>query len=542
MIDYSTIALRAHQRRALDLALQICGGDTSDLGPGNKCIPVAVVPGGGKSILASVIGHVFLTRGEVDAILWLSPNTTLCAQVADTFKSYSRDFSLTDNLQRWIKTIAKTGQATLALENKRNKKGARCAGSSITNGGLLANLPTVLNWMDGKRVLVIADEVHHFSSFDADNREGDEDDTAQRRRVGAWSDALNKVLDKAAWSVVMTGTMFRNDGLPVAGVRYDDQKRAIVLIRYTRHQALAERALKRIEVNTSDGETEMKFHGYGQVARARLTQAKRTDVSKILGHCIDNNGWRWATIERACSHFDAQYNIRGFRSQMLVICAGVKHAVWAAKKLRERYKNTGVRIVLAHSTMTEDDVKEWGKPDLTLARFRAHTEGDILVTVDMAGEGFDAPWIDHLVLLNKVRSKVKLDQYVNRATRINRQCNLPWEEQWAFIYCPADPGALEFFSEYFSDVGETYSGVPPEMTERIPSDKPPREQRLAGGIPVTFIEGPTQILDAAGSQSIAPEMNRYADELAKKFGLTSLPRKAIIDLINETRRAGERVP
>ena len=280
----------------------------------------------------------------------------------------------------------------------------------------------------------------------------------------------------------------------------------------------------------------MKLSGQDQVVRAQLTQAKRADAGKILKHCIENNGWRWNTIERACVHYDALWQHRGIRSQMLVICDNVKHATWAAKKLVERYKGSGVRVCIAHSKMDQDEVKTWGNPEVTLAKFRAHDGGDILVTVGMAGEGFDAPWIDHLVLLNKIRSKVMLDQYINRATRINRHINLPWEDQWAFVYCPADPAILEFFSEYFSDVGETYKDVPPFVTERIPTDKPARENRLVGGIPVRFMEGPTQILDANGSQVVANEVNALAAGIANKLGIKGVAIKHILDIIEETRR------
>jgi superfamily II DNA or RNA helicase len=541
MVDYNGIRLREHQARALEIAERICGGDLSDLGPGNKCITVAAVPGAGKTILASVVGHVFLSAGEVDGILWLSPNLTLCKQVSGEFRKVCGDaFALSDNLTKWIKSIRNLRQTSLAIEHKPGrgkKKPVLFVGASITNDGLCANLDTILAWMDGKRILVIIDEVHHFSSLTDDNRVEGEEQESQVKRVRAWSSALEKVLNLAAWSVAMTGTMFRNDGLPVAGVRYDENKKAIVLIRYTRHKALAERALKRIEVNTSDGQTEMKIRGQDQVVRAQLTQAQRADAGKILKHCIENNGWRWQTIERACVHYDALYNQRGIRSQMLVICDNVAHAKWAAKKLVERYRSTGVRVCLAHSAMDQEEMRAWGDPEVTLARFRAHDGGDILVTVGMAGEGFDAPWIDHLVLLNRVRSKVMLDQYVNRATRINRHINLPWEDQWAFIYCPADAAILEFFAEYFQDVGESYKDVPPLTTERIPSDKPPRERRLVGGIPVHFSEGPTQILDANGSQVVAQEMNSFAASIASKLGIKGVPLKHIMDIIEEARRA-----
>lgn len=542
MVDYNGIRLREHQARAKAIAERICEGDLRDLGPDNKCITVAAVPGAGKTILASVVGHIFLTHGEIDGILWLSPNLTLCKQVSGEFRKVGGDtFALSDNLTKWVKSIRNAKQTALALEqrhSKGKKKPATFIGASITNDGLCANLDTILAWMDGKRILIIIDEVHHFSSLTEDNRASDDEGPEdQARRVKAWSAALEKVLSLAAWSVAMTGTMFRNDGLPVAGVRYDENKKAIVLVRYTRHQALAERALKRIEVNTSDGQTEMKFRGQDQVVRAQLTQAKRADAGKILKHCIENNGWRWNTIERACAHYDALFHQRAVRTQMLVICDNVSHAKWAAKKLVERYKNTGVQVCLAHSKMDQDEAKEWGEPETTLARFRAHAGGDILVTVGMAGEGFDAPWIDHLVLLNRVRSKVMLDQYINRATRINRHINLPWEDQWAFVYCPADPAILEFFSEYFMDVGETYKDVPPFTSERIPTDRPAREHRLSGGIPVRYVDGPTQILDANGSQVVAQEMNSFAASIANKLGIKGVPIKHILDIIEETRRA-----
>ena len=222
MVDYQGIKLRAHQERALEIARNICKGDLSDIGPDNKCITVAAVPGAGKTILASVIGHVFLTSGEVDGILWFSPNLTLCKQVAGEFRKVCGDaYALTDDLTKWIKSIRNVAQTALALEH---------IGASITNDGLCAHLDTILAWMEGKRILVIIDEVHHFSSLTEDNRvDDDEAQGEQEKRVRAWSAALEKVLALAAWSVAMTGTMFRNDGLPVAGVRYDENKKAIVV-------------------------------------------------------------------------------------------------------------------------------------------------------------------------------------------------------------------------------------------------------------------------------------------------------------------------
>lgn len=87
----------------------------------------------------------------------------------------------------------------------------------------------------------------------------------------------------------------------------------------------------------------------------------------------------------------------------------------------------------------DEAIKEGSLPEseTALGLFR-HRKLDILVTVGKAYEGLDAPGCSHLAFLGRIRSVPWLTQCFARAWRMDYGSGLPYEEQKAYIFAPAD--------------------------------------------------------------------------------------------------------
>jgi superfamily II DNA or RNA helicase len=254
-----------------------------------------------------------------------------------------------------------------------------------------------------ERFLLVLDEPHHLAEDGGPS----------------WVEAVRPLVESATTVLAMSGTLARHDRKPIPFIEYDKERRPVVDIEYTRRDALREQAVLPLEVHFLDG-----------IVRDRYTdQAIATtlaDGSCSLRTALDCDGYQLAFLRRAMADF-VKYRANGYRSQALIVCHTQDAARSAAATVE---RETDLRVVLAISD--ERDAQR------VLRDFRVG-HGDVLVTVSMATEGFDAPDISHLVCLSDIRSTPWLDQCIARATRMNPKCGLPWEQQQAYVYVPDDP-------------------------------------------------------------------------------------------------------
>lgn len=385
--------LRRHQRRAVELASEIISGARKE-----TTVVAEVTPGGGKSLMASLFANALIDAGVIDRVLWVCPRTSLAGQAEEGFPApklgCSRQVRKADNTPPLIRDGA-------------------CG--YVTTYQAIAACPELhRDEMRRARYLVILDEPHHLR-----------DDP----EAAAWTSAIRPVVTGAAHRLLMTGTIGRHDGASIPFMEYaeteDGKKTPTVDIRYTRRDALMERAVLPIDFKWKDGSATY-IHGATQKS-VDISQASDDEVSRVIATMLSRSEYRDDLVRTGMNDWlifrEAEY-----RSTAIVICQSQPMARELAKLIKDEYQ---VQVALAISD----------EPDSlrTISQFRKRTRGDVLVTVGMAYEGLDAPHASHMVVLTATRSVPWLEQAFARVTRVDGKAPIPYERQCAHIYVPDDP-------------------------------------------------------------------------------------------------------
>lgn len=391
--------LRIHQSDLWDHVRQI--RDAKDL----RTILATVTPGGGKSLLP-----VLLVRGLIprlaDRIAWVVPRLALQEQAERAF--------LDPGPREALGHRARIRAAGNELDPARG-----CEGYATTYQAIVADPELHAREFARRRYVLFLDEFHHVE-------EG-----------GRFHEALRLLVDRAALLVLVTGTLERGDGKRIAFLPYREAEAKRVtpdlgdpglhVIRYSRRQALEERAIVPVQFHQADGNAEWEdrdgrqqavdsLAAAGKLAAPALYTALRTEYAEhLLDDCLAS--WR---EERA----------RNPRAKMLVVVSAIEQAARLMDLLKER-RVPALQATSDESAAAADAIRRF-------KRGSGPGAVHVLVTVAMAYEGLDVPPVTHIACLTNIRSRPWIEQMVARATRVDHG-GLPYEGQRAHVFCPDDP-------------------------------------------------------------------------------------------------------
>lgn len=449
----------------------------------------AITPGGGKS-LCPIIGLAALrARGLVDKIAWVVPRLNLASQAEDTFA---------DDLWRGLL------EHDLEIRQNDNEpnptKGTD--GYVTTYQSIVANPDLHAAEMRKHRYFLVLDEFHHLE-------EG-----------GDWHNAIAPVVENAAATFLMSGSLERGDGRRIAYLPYEQDpdskdlyhlKDPERMISYTRAQALADRNILPLAFMHLDGQVSIIEEGEDavttEISRGRDGNTLRLALSSnyafgLLGRCVEDfSRWR---LEKSVT------------SRMLVVAHDIKRAREYTDWLKERQ----LRAAIA----TSDNQK------VALRNIDALKQGtiDILVTVGMAYEGLDVPEISHIACLTLYRTFPWVDQMLNRATR--RNPNIPYDGQMGRIFCPDDPALAAIIQQLVEEQEIIARG-------RQSGDSAPAEKSdIEGGEGAEQKEGPTVESSATSARrsKLDEQGLLFDDERAARVEFK--PRKANRQPVRATER------
>jgi superfamily II DNA or RNA helicase len=143
-------------------------------------------PGAGKTAYALTLAAELLARREVAAITVVTPTEHLKHQ--------------------WAESAARFGIALdSSYRNAQGRASADFAGVAVTYAQVAAHPMLHRQRTEGRRTLVIFDEIHHA---------GD---------AMSWGDAVREAFEPARRRIALTGTPFRSDTNPIPFVTYDEQ-------------------------------------------------------------------------------------------------------------------------------------------------------------------------------------------------------------------------------------------------------------------------------------------------------------------------------
>lgn len=345
---------------------------------------ISAAPGAGKTRPALELARNLLARAEVDRLVVLCPTAPLTRQ--------------------WAVTAAQLGiQLAPDVSDARLRRDFQ--GVSVTYARVAAD-PNAWAATASAGTLLIADEAHHL---------GEE---------LAWGAAFQQAFAHVARRLLLSGTPFRSDAMPIPGISYDADGMAQPDVSYTYAQAVAEGVCRPVAFVTFDGtlswrsgedviESSFETVLSGREASRRYRTAISTELPDGLLRILREADAKLRTLREA-GHREAG---------ALAVAADSSHARQIAKLLAEV---TGRKpLVVLH---TEAGAAR------KLAAFRSSREPWI-VAVNMVSEGVDIPRLRVGVYATAAKTAMIFRQIVGRFVRTLP--GRPPDPSW--LYLPADP-------------------------------------------------------------------------------------------------------
>jgi superfamily II DNA or RNA helicase len=345
---------------------------------------LSAAPGAGKTRPALELAREQLNSGAISAVVIACPTTPLTRQWAQAAHGLGID---------------------LAPDADSPKPPAGFRGVSVTYARI-ARAPGRWNRTLPRRALVIADEAHHL---------GEE---------LTWGEGFAKAFAASSRWLLLSGTPFRSDAVPIPGITYDSEGMADPDVSYNYAEAVVEGICRPVCFVAYDGtlswrsgdeviESTFETVLCTREASRRYRTAISTELPDGLQRILGEADAKLRTI-RSDGHRDAGG---------LVVAADSEHARRIAALLRGV---TGrVPLVVLHA-----DPRAAAK----LAAFTNSTDPWI-VAVNMVSEGVDIPRLRVGVYATAAKTPLIFRQIVGRFVRTLP--GRPAEPSW--LYVPADP-------------------------------------------------------------------------------------------------------
>lgn len=330
--------------------------------------------GCGKTGLISILPFG-IAKGRV---LVIAPNLTIKDQIAA-----SLDISNPDSFYRQAGVLAEfsRGPFRAVLDSEANISDCDDADIVVANIHQLAQ--NVDRWLPNFTTeffdLIIVDEAHHNAA-------------------PSWRAVFERF--PRAKVASLTATPFRADGVPVEGDR---------IYRYTFRQAMLKGYIKQLSA-TNVAPSEIFFTYKGEERHHTLEEVLllREDdwFSRGIALAPESN----ASIVDASIQWLQHLRLTGTPHQIVASACSLDHA----RQVRGLYEERGLNAKEIHSKQSSEH-KEQVFRDLKAGRL------DVIVQVQMLGEGFDHPPLSVAAIFRPYRALSPYIQFVGRAMRVNVQ-------------------------------------------------------------------------------------------------------------------------
>ncbi|MBS1892436.1 MAG: DEAD/DEAH box helicase family protein [Actinobacteria bacterium] len=360
--------LRAPQIEGYSAAADHFSGD----GPWEPAIEQIPV-GCGKSGLIAILPFG-IAKGRV---LVIAPNLTIRSQLMDDL-----DVTRPDSFYRKTRVIqdSKAVPSVALLDGDANLGDAEDAHIVVTNIHQLAE--RVDRWLPAFPEdffdLIVVDEGHH-------------------NVASSWQRVFDRF--SGAKVISLTATPFRADEQPVHGE---------VIYQYSFREAMQRGYIKQIiAVNLEPSEIAFTWEG----------DEHRHSLEELLE--LKEETWfsRGVALAPECNKHIADASIQwleylrnrtGFNHQLIAVACSVAHA----KQVRDLYRERNLDAEVIHSGLGQD------QRDEIMAALKSGTL-DVIVQVQMLGEGFDHPPLSVGAIFRPFRSLNAYIQFVGRIMRVN---------------------------------------------------------------------------------------------------------------------------
>jgi superfamily II DNA or RNA helicase len=385
-------SLRKHQARAVVVAREVIAGRRHQ-----KVIVAGVTPGGGKTLMASLFANELADAGAIEQVIVIVPNDSLRDQMRANFHDQNR------GLSRYLKQVGASSNPVLPGLGKP-------FGFVVTYQSISTEKEA---WRIAKRAakyrtLLVFDECHHL----CENK--------------AWERGARILAEAAKLILVMSGTLWRWDEERIPFVNYDEKNVALIDIRYSRAEALAEKAVLPVEFKFFDGEA---IYEYRKVPHnTRLSLASPKEQARALRTALDSSDYVERFLLESTKDWE-KYRGQYYPSQAIGVFRKQSAARHAHKLVRHHFAKHLVACSLSDDGAAAEKAIRSFKTGAT----------SMLLTVKKAYEGLDVKAATHLFYMSDIRSWPFMDQTIARVTRFNPDApGMPWEDQRGYVFLPDD--------------------------------------------------------------------------------------------------------
>src|SRR6201986_4384577 len=353
-------------------------------------------PGAGKTAFALSIAAELLARREIAAITVVTPTEHLKHQ--------------------WAASALRFGIALdPSYRNAQGRASADFAGVAVTYAQVAAHPMLHRQRTEGRRTLVIFDEIHHA---------GD---------ALSWGDAVREAFEPARRRLALTGTPFRSDANPIPFVNYDQQldgsRRSSSDYVYGYANALEDGVVRPVIFLAYSGEMSWRTRAGDEITATLGTPLTKKQGAQAWRTALDPGGECVVRVLEAADKRLAEVR-RGMPDAAGLVIAGEHEDARAYAALLRRI--TGKRPIVVLS----DDPTASRK----IGAF-AESDDRWMVAVRMVSEGVDIPRLAVGVYATSISTALFFAQAVGRFVRARRR------GETASVFVPSVPILLGFAAE-----------------------------------------------------------------------------------------------
>jgi superfamily II DNA or RNA helicase len=366
-----------------------------------RTIFLHVTPGGGKSIIPIMAGRL-IKAGLADKIAWVAPRLSLTDQA-------EREF-----VNPFFRTMFNHSLTIRQSTNENNPcRGLDGFATTYTAAGMDEGL--LFEQFRHYRYILVLDEFHHI------------------QEDSLWHEKIAPLWSLAKYRIPMTGTLERGDQSKIAFIPYRVHGKSITpflqnshdtaVIRYTRADALEEKAIIPLSFHLSDGSAEWEDRRGRKVHVASMDKMSDEDANKALYTALKTE-YADHLLSTGIRHWQ-EHAAKYPGSKCLVVTSNITEAK---------------RHIASLSGLSRCDIATSEDSAAALKVINKMKAGklDVIVTVAMAYEGLSIPEISHIICLTRIRSVPWIEQMTARANRISPSGG-EYDEQIGHIFAPADP-------------------------------------------------------------------------------------------------------
>ncbi len=236
-------------------------------------------------------------------------------------------------------------------------------------------------------------------------------DEGHHSAAESWKKVLRRFPD--AKVISLTATPFRTDRQPLPGE---------VIYRYSFTQAMMKGYIKRLtSINVAPSEVyftyrgDERHHSFDEVMQLREETWFRRGVA-LSPECNRH------IVESSIAHCNEMRARTGTQHQIIAAACSVDHA----RQVRSLYEECGYRAAAIHSDLPQEE------RDGIIANLRRGNL-DVIVQVQVLGEGFDHPLLSVAAVFRPFRSLAPYIQFVGRAMRVVQQNEADHPDNTGFI-------------------------------------------------------------------------------------------------------------